>query len=281
MKSIQSNYIGNIANHVLKTETGFEINGKSSRGIFLTTSTRWILFLSFEIFRNPLTINLIPTAQMPHYAPGTKIEVSNQRLIFPNNTLEINLENSILWPAPALPTDKIAISQEKIITSLMKLDEPLLAAILSSNKPDRTSSPFDITISKICTALPQKDLAKIIELASSLLGLGNGLTPEGDDFITGLFFALYYNQPKNIPNWKKEFFETISKTAYQKTTQISANLIECAQNGLADERLADAYQAIKYNLGDFNKTIHDLLNWGNTSGRMALIGISAGILFDQ
>lgn len=279
MEKIQSNFIGHIAKSVLDKETRVKISGKSSKGIFLKTSTRWILFVSFEKFRNPLALNLLSTAQLPDNPHGTQIEISNRRLIFPNHDFEISLENAALWDGLDIETNKTPISQEKITTSLIRINDPLLNHILSSSKPDQPSSTLEKSITSLCAALPQKDPKKISELASSLLGLGIGLTPEGDDFITGLLFAMYSNQA-NLPDWKKQLFESISKMAYQKTNTISANLIECAQNGRADERLALAYQAIKFNREDLEQAIQDLRQWGNTSGRMALLGISTGILFD-
>ena len=281
MNNIQANDIGSIAKQVLTKETRVKVSGKTSRGLFLRTSDRWILFISFETFRNPLTINIPSTPQLLEHAQGTIIKVSGQRLVFPNSTAEIDFANAALWHPPAVPPTKNAVSQEKILTALMHINEPLLKIILSAHKPEPTLAPLEKNISQICAALPYKAHLQIAELASSLLGLGGGLTPEGDDFITGLFFALYTNQANHLPDWKRLLFEHTAEIAYQKTTTISANLIECAQNGQTDERLACAYHAIKFNHTDLPKAVKDLSGWGNTSGKMALAGISAGVLYDS
>ncbi|MFN2177092.1 MAG: DUF2877 domain-containing protein, partial [Anaerolineales bacterium] len=58
-----------------------------------------------------------------------------------------------------------------------------------------------------------------------------------------------------------------------KTTTLSANLIECAASGLADERLINALDWIKCGSSHKVRTLIDgLLGWGNTSGISAYIG---------
>ncbi|MBM3146084.1 MAG: DUF2877 domain-containing protein, partial [Chloroflexi bacterium] len=69
------------------------------------------------------------------------------------------------------------------------------------------------------------------------------------------------------------FNEQVIQAAYAKTTTLSANLIECAAQGLADERLIAALDYLMAGLGDEREMIHGLLDWGSSSGVDALVGM--------
>ncbi len=62
--------------------------------------------------------------------------------------------------------------------------------------------------------------------------------------------------------------------AYQKTTTLSANLIECASLGQADERLLLALDGIMTANPDPPTCAAALAAWGNTSGHDALVGMA-------
>jgi hypothetical protein len=58
-----------------------------------------------------------------------------------------------------------------------------------------------------------------------------------------------------------------------KTTTVSANLIDCAARGQADERLIRALDGIETGELSALECAHALGSWGNTSGLDALIGM--------
>jgi hypothetical protein len=66
----------------------------------------------------------------------------------------------------------------------------------------------------------------------------------------------------------------IVEAAYQKTTLISANLIECAALGLADERLIDALDFMMTGEACDRQVISRLLEWGNSSGVDVFAGMA-------
>ena len=66
--------------------------------------------------------------------------------------------------------------------------------------------------------------------------------------------------------------------AYQTTTTLSANLIECACQGQADERLLLALDGILCAASPPSACAAALSAWGNTSGRDALVGMALVIL---
>jgi hypothetical protein len=80
----------------------------------------------------------------------------------------------------------------------------------------------------------------------------------------------------------QEFNRSVVQTARQKTTALSANLIECAANGDANERLIQAFDGIMTGVPGPEKCARLLLSWGNSSGGDALTGMVLAIsLFDS
>jgi hypothetical protein len=108
-----------------------------------------------------------------------------------------------------------------------------------------------------------------------VLGSGRGLTPSGDDFIIGLLLSLN--------RWGKAFNHgpelhylnrIIVRAAKEKTTTMSANLIESAANGQSDERLVNVVDAVFSGDPAIYDCIYPLMDWGASSGMDALAGIA-------
>jgi hypothetical protein len=73
--------IGGMAYESLSEVQQGSVFGLSSRGIFIKTQSKWLIFLSFERFRGPLTINLSPNAgSISEVEVGMEIEISSQKL---------------------------------------------------------------------------------------------------------------------------------------------------------------------------------------------------------
>ena len=68
-----------------------------------------------------------------------------------------------------------------------------------------------------------------------------------------------------------------TQAAYEKTTTLSANLIDCAARGLANERLINTLDWILTGEPGEANVIANLLGWGNSSGVDAFTGMAAAI----
>jgi hypothetical protein len=62
--------------------------------------------------------------------------------------------------------------------------------------------------------------------------------------------------------------------AYQRTTTLSANLIECAAQGEADERLISVVDGIMTGEPSVADCAKYILDWGSSSGIDALVGMA-------
>jgi hypothetical protein len=66
--------------------------------------------------------------------------------------------------------------------------------------------------------------------------------------------------------------------AYSPTTTLSANLIECATLGQADERLISALDSLLSGQPGTDICAANLLAWGNSSGCDALLGMALAVI---
>lgn len=123
-----------------------------------------------------------------------------------------------------------------------------------------------------------KEAADLARLLSNFLGMGPGLTPSADDFIAGILLSL--NRWQNLL-WAKDSLRDLNlqvvEAAYARTTTLSANLIECATLGLADERLINALDWIVTGTASEPEIISHLLGWGNSSGVDSLAGMAVAL----
>jgi hypothetical protein len=73
------------------------------------------------------------------------------------------------------------------------------------------------------------------------------------------------------------FNQRIVEAAYRRTTTLSANLIECAALGLADERLIDVLDLMVSGFARNNNVVDFLLTWGHSSAVEAFYGMVIGL----
>jgi hypothetical protein len=110
------------------------------------------------------------------------------------------------------------------------------------------------------------------------LGLGGGLTPAGDDLALGFLLAANRWGKLLRPSLDLPAInQALVQAAYARTSTLSANLIECAASGQADERLILALDGIITGFPGLEACISYLSAWGNSSGGYALQGMALAI----
>ena len=100
--SIEAKSIGSIAFEVLSKDQSASVMGSTSRGIYIKSSSRWLIFISFEGFRSPLTITL--KAEYPltrSIKAGCTAHIASGQLLFPEAGISIATDVSNVWkPTP-------------------------------------------------------------------------------------------------------------------------------------------------------------------------------------
>lgn len=139
--------------------------------------------------------------------------------------------------------------------------------------------PFPLNLSTsrfeaIQLALASNDLQAFKTAALRVLGLGNGLTPSGDDFVGGILFALAH-APRS--SWKEALPAAISSihdAAKESTNVISAALLDDLMAGKSYGALHDVLHALHTNdISNIDTACIKLLNLGASSGADMLAGL--------
>ncbi|MBN2501577.1 MAG: DUF2877 domain-containing protein [Anaerolineales bacterium] len=289
--SISASVLGKLAAELIANRQNASIMGVTSRGSFIKTDTRWLFFLSNEAYRGPLTVNFatgIP-AKLNMHAP---VHLQDREITIPDAQLTIMTGTAEIWQptSPSLSSVDQQGIQSRLIefqqsvmrkkpdVKLARLLEALTGQSELKAKNDQPAASLREKIRRLSLKVKHKDWDKVTPSVAGLLGAGSGLTPSGDDFAIGFLLTLNRWMTNQIdPEYLAELNATITAAAYKNTTILSANLIECAAQGLADERLIDGIDALITDTPKPELAIKALLTWGNSSGVDALVGMTVAL----
>lgn len=270
---------------------GAKVLGTTSRGLFLQSSGRWLVFISYERYLSPLTI-AAPTSASYLYAveTGDSVLMNGQRLRFPGAKVDVLLPDRVWRPAdpPAALqsfSDRVESLKEMVMAvaaagrerGLGLLLRPLLSLPMERALPEEQQALLDAVVS-LQRKLRAGDGAGAARAAGRLLGRGRGLTASGDDFLVGfLLFAGRHAGAVRPALPLGSFSRAIVDAAYRRTTTISANLIEAAVDGHSDERLLAAADCIATGSPSLRECLPPVLSWGASSGVDALAGMAGAV----
>ncbi len=145
-----------------------------------------------------------------------------------------------------------------------------VGSILDNNSP--FFNDLSVSITTISESTQKHELNKLSDQLSSIVGLGNGFTPSGDDFIIGFLFCL--NRILSCTNHKDTKFVIMGNTNWA-----SKKFIGYSQNGIVIEPLE---LFVNFLLSGENKTkfpLMDLIQVGKSSGIDASIGAIIATVF--
>jgi Protein of unknown function (DUF2877) len=130
------------------------------------------------------------------------------------------------------------------------------------------------------TGLPVPDRRRWARFAGSrydevdppaLLGRGTGLTPDGDDVLSGALVAGHATRHPALARWRRD---TVRALATRRTTAVSVGMLHSALDGWAAPQLADAVEALcAGDPADADAAVSRLLAVGHSSGRHLLDGV--------
>lgn len=296
------NTLGEVTDECLRKAVPASVMGCTSRGVFLKTSgePEWILFVSYGVYRSPLTITLLaPPARAWDFAPGDRVHLMPDRLVLPGVEVgwrgEAGAERPV-WRGES-PVIRMA-SREQTRRNLLEAvraaagQRPedyfcqVLAAFLEMEAPGGLPEDVKQTVRRLELILDgggedrEGMFSSLRVWFEEILGKGEGLTPVWDDFITGFLLVVgrYGGKGKNKNGWKP-FGWLVYQTALKRTTTLSANMIFLAgQQGKADERLTTLLDGLVGAEGASVKQAAEVLSmYGHTSGTAALAGMAAGL----
>jgi hypothetical protein len=198
--------------------------------------------------------------------PGTPAQI--QESVLHIGGMQITLTQAIAWePCPdwnGLRQQRAAIAQH-----LPKLQATVQATrtqglLVSLEEATRTRAGVE----KALYAGWHGGLAQLQSAAKGLAGLGQGLTPAGDDFLCGLMLWawLAHSAPR-------EFCRVIAEVAAPRTTTLAAAFLRAASRGECSAAWHRLLRALAADAADeLDKAVHNVLACGETSGADTLAG---------
>jgi hypothetical protein len=220
----------------------------------------------------PATIR-VPMSDWEARSPivGAPVDLAADRLVIPTRTgdLVVRLDDAPIW-AP-VPADLSLVPPAR----LRALSTRIAAGTATSSPVTAfgraAAGLLDDRADALRAALRAGAPADVSAAAHGLLGLGEGLTPSGDDILTGLgFFAAQPGMRLGAHRW------ALADAAADEfaTTLLGAVTVRHALHGRARQRLHDLAASVRDgDEGAFDDAVSRIRAIGHTSGEDILTGI--------
>lgn len=282
MKKIQG---VSYSNDFLETTFSGTIHSVFERTFNIETETNKLMTVAtHQIFDGPQMIK-INEASMK-YLPleiGMSVSQVGKRLSIAN-VLEIDCEEAkVIEELPLVFSKEKALEIKRHTTIINNYLETNLDTVgfyrkTFPNDVEEVMHRFLMNGKETLESAFEKNDTSLLEVGvSSLLGLGHGLTPSGDDFLTG--FLLVFNSQKDT---NSEFTSLLNQLVHEncrKTNAVSQNQLKLAINKRAlkpvQQFLYDLYRGSS--MLTLNKRVEEILRIGSSSGSDMLAGILSAI----
>jgi hypothetical protein len=210
---------------------------------------------------------MVVTGSMPQVAVGDEASVGDGSI----EVGRLSLRAHRWWnPAPTLGhADPVRLARSL----------PLLAE-LCDRSPRRPGLEGNGAVELLARGCSEASLLKSVTAADQLIGLGPGLTPSGDDVLSGLLVALRHlgtatrvSRAVWLAGW---LAAAVTFDARGRTTPISATLLHCAARGEASGEMLAVLRGLA-GRQSLEPALHRLLQLGHTSGPDLACGLRIGL----
>jgi hypothetical protein len=161
---------------------------------------------------------------------------------------------------------------------------PLAMVCGTVDRVDESANPFctraQQAIALFLKGMVCADEEQVVQGARSLIGLGPGLTPSGDDFLVGaLGWWMMSVGTGTARCWIERVGELVRALAYNKTTLVSYTYLDAVCQGMVGEYLGDVIEALAYQSDEeVRKAALCVSGIGSTSGCDMLLGVYRALM---
>jgi len=237
--------------------------------VYLKTKDDDLICLTSKDVKAPINLNLNSPVNF------LKLNCNNKKAIrIPNGlkleTIGFSIKNSKIYPVTKNHEIKAGL-RNRILFSVDEINLFDTSGSILDNHSLFFNKLSD-SIKLISESTQKHDLTKLSNQLSSIVGLGNGFTPSGDDFIVGFLFCL--NRILLSSNHKATKFVIMGNTNWA-----SKKFIDYSQKDIVIEPV-EAF--VNFLLSGKNETkfpLMDLIQVGQSSGLDASIGAIMATVF--
>ncbi len=239
--------------------------------------------------------------QIPHLRTGSSYYVADHALVI-DSAAQLDFQHSDIWEEPGIsingliPLSDLPVLLDSFAEQLFKQYNPsgfgcLIIPILelTTQKEDAFTPRFENRIAEkawpdikgLIRAYRERDKDQLFFHAQSLIGMGQGLTPSGDDFLGGFFLSirlLIDNYPK-IGSLRIRYYSDFILDCSTLTTRLSYSILLDAIEGHSVEPVHHLANGILTGLPVDRLLPHAqaLVSLGHSTGWDLLAGFIAGI----
>jgi len=267
---------------------------------YLLTDQDELLWLSGR--GSPMHRRCLRTAgPLPALAPGAAFSFEGARLVI-EPSIEMGLRNAALWVAEQSPAATAIVQRSvpqrvrALVSRTLQDMRPrgfgrLIPRILDladgrASRGEAEEVELGVleawpAVRSLAEAALRRDTSRILELARDLLGLGQGLTPSGDDFLGGFLFG--WRRVKrvepSIPDLPR--LGAFMQVAKQKTNRISLALLQDLADGHAIEPLHQSLDLLLsgHPVDHAHEALRRLTSLGHSTGWDLWTGALCSLLF--
>ncbi len=293
--------MGETVRSILKPGSCGRTLGVFSNALYLKCSDNepvWLITKCTPMHRRGIQI-LVP---IPRISPDSMFRVRDQCLTL-DSEINFDLSQSTRWDPPYLLPEEV-FSFKALFSHLLSysslfddLNTPTGFGVLipkitkfKQGYPLPTSFPDHIpaleyalpTLARVFQACIVHDFTEFLRSSENLIGLGDGLTPSGDDFIGGMLFSIVtlqntYSQFQGFSRYDLELFLDSSS---RRTNLISYTLLKEHAAGHASETIHRFIIALLTGKPQefTRRLVSYIVRVGHSTGWDTLAGLWAGML---
>ncbi|TNM49546.1 DUF2877 domain-containing protein [Nocardioides albidus] len=194
--------------------------------------------------------------------------------------VDVDLTGATGWlPSPA---DLSGLTPSGLLRAAAAIDRQLPRPAGRTDFERASADLLGRRTTQLAAALQAQDAAATTRTAEALVGLGAGLTPSGDDVLTGLL-VLAAAEGMRLASARPALRAAVADRLEARTTAVSAAMLTEAADGRARQRLHDLVAAIAADSadGDLATAIRRVREIGHSSGADVLAGMRLGLTVES
>jgi len=244
--------------------------------LYVRTINDELLFVANRSLKSPITINIEPTVNLQQLIRPHEQVSGNAREILLGREVSVDLTEAASYAPPdgsSMEVGQLSRIREavRMIALILRVVDATGSVLDETSVTHKTAAEF---AHDGILALREGDEGQFRTRAESLVGLGTGFTPSGDDMLGG-FLVCYNSLAEKL---KRSRFLLDFSIIEKRTNWISAKLLDYMQRLLLDEQLAAIVESqLSDAPDDLVRGIETILPRGHTSGLDIATGAVLGL----